>query len=82
MSKTDLLKKDIDYIKRDIADINKHITNHIPTQINELGGKVCDIKKAFNDYKLSNKSWQIGILTTLIFLLLATLVNLVVKIGS
>jgi len=36
-----------------------------------------NLKKDFSDFKLSNKSWLIGILITLIFLLIGTLVSLI-----
>ena len=53
----------------DIAEIKKQTFNEIPHQIDKL-------KQEFTDYKLSNKTWLIGILISLIFVLISTLINL------
>ena len=69
-------------------EIYSQVKNHLPSQIKELGNRVCDIKKSFNEYKLlqvkefsdfksSNGKWQAGILVSIILLLLATLINLI-----
>ena len=56
--------------REDLKEIKNKVSNEIPHQIENL-------KKDFSDFKLSNKSWLIGILITLIFLLIGTLVNLI-----
>ena len=73
MSETDLLKKDIEYIQKDIKSINGHITNHIPTQNGELGGRICELKKSFNDFRINQMKWQSGILVSIVLMLLAIL---------
>ena len=56
--------------REDLKEIKNKVSNEIPHQIENL-------KKDFSDFKLSNKSWLIGILITLIFLLIGTLVSLI-----
>ena len=56
--------------REDLKEIKNKVSNEIPHQIENL-------KKDFSDFKLSNKSWLIGILITLIFLLIETLVSLI-----
>ena len=56
--------------REDLKEIKNKVSNEIPHQIESL-------KKDFSDFKLSNKSWLIGILITLIFLLIETLVSLI-----
>lgn len=56
--------------REDVGEIRKQVFNEIPHQIDK-------IRTDFSDFKLSNKSWLIGILITLIFLLVGTLVSLI-----
>jgi hypothetical protein len=56
--------------REDLKEIRYKVSNEIPHQIEEL-------KNDFNDYKLSNKTWMITILTSLIFLLIGTIINLI-----
>jgi len=66
------VKADVRWIKSDIIDIKVQVFNHIPTYIKEL-------KKDFNDYKLSNSKWLIGILISIVFVFIGLIINLVFK---
>jgi len=66
------VKSDVRWIKSDIMDIKVQVFNHIPTHIKEL-------KKDFNDYKLSNSKWLISILISIVFVFVGLIMNLVFK---
>ena len=57
------IEKDVCYLRTEMTDIKKIVTNEIPHQINELG-------KNFQTYKESNSKWLIGILVSMVFLLI------------
>jgi hypothetical protein len=58
--------------REDLKEIKGKVSNEIPHQIDGL-------KKEFYDYKVSNKTWLIGILVSLIFTLIVAILNLVIK---
>jgi hypothetical protein len=58
--------------REDLKEIKDKVSNEIPHQIDGL-------KKEFYDYKVSNKTWLIGILVSLIFTLIVAILNLVIK---
>jgi len=66
------VKTDIHWIKREIINVKSQVFNHIPTSIREL-------KKDFNDYKLSNSKWLIGILISIVFVFIGLIINLIFK---
>lgn len=70
-------------------DVKTAVTNHIPTQIKTLGISVCELKKAFNEHRISQAKtfseyqvnqarWTIGIFVSIVMLLLAVIVSIVV----
>lgn len=56
--------------REDLKEIKERISNEIPHQID-------DLRKDLANYKLSNSKWLIGILVSLVFLLIGTLINLI-----
>jgi len=56
--------------REDLKEIKNKVSNEIPHQIERF-------KKEFYDYKISNKTWLIEILVSLIFTLLATIFGLI-----
>jgi len=66
------IKKDVSWIKERIEKIENQVFNEIPHQISEL-------KKELVNLKLSNKTWLVGILVSLIFLLFGVIANLFIK---
>jgi len=66
------IKKDVSWIKEKIEKIENQVFNEIPHQISEL-------KKELVNLKLSNKTWLVGILVSLIFLLFGVIANLFIR---
>ena len=60
--------KDIEYIRQELAEIKQQVQNHLPHKIRQLEG-------SFNNYKVSQAKWMIGILVSIIFTLLVSLLN-------
>jgi hypothetical protein len=66
------LQKDIDYIKQEISVIKNQVFNGIPHSI-----KIVEDNLAA--FKLNNSRWLIGILVSLIFLLIGTVLKLFIR---
>lgn len=66
------IQTDIHWIKKELKTIKNQIFNHLPAQMESL-------EDSFNEYKLSNSKWLVGILISILLLLLATLFNVIVK---
>lgn len=75
------LKKDVSWIKEKIEKIENQVFNEIPHYIEEMRKDSLDqidkLKKDFQEYKLSNSRWLIGVLVSLVFILLGTILNLI-----
>jgi len=63
------IETDVCWIKKELKTIKKQIFNELPHQIEAM-------EDSFNEYKLSDSRWKIGILVSIIMLLLATIFNL------
>ncbi len=65
----EVMRTDIKWIKGEIKKTNEAVSNHLPSKIDCLERKVTQ-----NQMKTYN--WIIGILVSLVFLLIGTLLNL------
>ena len=73
------LEKDVSWLKSEIGEIKTQVKNHIPSEIKEMGHRVCEIKKTLNEFKLSQARWQIGILVSIVILLVGVIINIVIS---
>ena len=64
------IETDLGWLKNEFASIKHMVSNDIPHQIE-------DLKNSFNSYKSSQSRWTISILITLVFTLLALVLNLI-----
>lgn len=64
------IKKDLHWLDEKINKIELQVTNHLPTKIDCLEEKI-------DNYRVNNQRWLTGILVSLIFLLIGTLLNLI-----
>lgn len=64
------IKKDLHWLDEKINKIELQVTNHLPTKIDCLEEKI-------DNYRNNNQRWLTGILVTLVFLLIGTLLNLI-----
>jgi len=60
-------------------EIMRQLTNHVPTRFDKLEASVCELKKSFNDFRISQGKWIIGIFVSIVMLLLAIIVSMFVK---
>jgi len=63
------MKKDIEFIKSEMSAIKKQVFNDLPH-------KICQLSRDFNNFKISQMKWTISILVSVLFLLIATIINL------
>ena len=66
------VEKDVGFLKDDIATIKKQVFNDIPH-------KICELKKEFVSFKLSQARWQTGFLVSIILLLIGIIINIIVS---
>lgn len=65
-------KKDISFLKSEVSTIKKQVFNDIPH-------KICELKKEFISFKLSQARWQTGILVSIVLLLIGVIINIIVS---
>lgn len=73
------LKKDVGFLKSEITEIKNQVKNHIPSEIKEMGHRICELKKVFQEYQLSEAKWKIGILVAIILLLGGVIANIIIS---
>lgn len=60
-------------------EIMRQLTNHVPTRFDKLEHSVCELKNSFNEFRISQGKWIIGIFVSIVMLLLAVIVSMFVK---
>jgi hypothetical protein len=66
------LETDSCWMKDKLGSIDIQVTNHIPTKLDNLDKKI-------DDNKLSSTKWLLGIMVSIVMLLMATIVNIILK---
>lgn len=69
----------IERLNTEMAEVKDQVKNHLPTQIKDLSGRICDLKKAFNSYQLSQSKFMTGILVSIVILLIGVITNIVIS---
>ena len=63
------INKEVCFVKKEVIEIKEQVFNHIPTEIKGF-------RNEFQEYRLSNSKWLVGILVALVLTLIGTILNL------
>ena len=71
------VEKDIYYMKGNMRDIKKQVSNDIPHQIKAVDNKVDTLSSSFNKFQVKNEKWLNRILVAVMLMLIGTIINFI-----
>ncbi|MEK6829237.1 MAG: hypothetical protein AABY15_03855 [Nanoarchaeota archaeon] len=71
------IKKDVCFLKDEVAEIKKQVLNEIPHTLKGMEDKIDAVERKIGKAEISNSKWLIALLTALIMTLIGTIINLI-----